>query len=476
MTRWSSELEVGGVPPSSAAALVREPNASISFGNKRPSAPMRSGLSLMSGPVVSPSALASSSKSPAVSLAELESESISSRPVASTTQSMVSYPPADQPRGEEWDAAYAAELSKPSPSASDCAEYYTSATWEQKKFLYALGAEAAYWRMRSGNPGTAAQVGAERDFLALLENASPEQRLAIELCINLTKAIQALMLATHPDTDPVSASQAHAVYAQIVAERPDIRKILYYRISRIALARSYSKGTPNPSQAYLAFIAKLDEPALLAVFAMRAAFFDRVMNDPIASSALRSSAAEHYSRLLLSRPGIETYLQQFIKVRTGISLFLSKPDAAALEDPRSHPHGWLAVLNEEEVTRAILHYELAVIFFSPAHKSLLDNPADDNESAQPEQLSQSPGLLAAKTRDVQPLASIEIAGDELPMPGHPSRHVAHHRPASLHRPARHALRSSSAHLHSPSHPGPAIRRQKSHHIHPSKNRLRGKRH
>ncbi len=321
---------------------------------------------------------------------------------------MVSYPPPDQPSGMEWDGAYARELSVPKPSSEDSSEYYTTATWEQKKFLYALGAESMYWRMRNTNPGTPAQAAAEKEFLALLENASSEQRSAIELCINLTKAIQALMLATHPDTDGQSAQRAQAVYNQIVAERPDIRPILYYRLARIALMRSYSAGTPNPSPAYLSLISKLDEQACLAVFAMRAAFFDHVMNDQSASAALRASAAEHYSRLLLGRPGTEAYLQRFLHVRTGISLFLSKPNSSVLEDPRTHPHGWLQVLNEDEVTRNVLHYELAAIFFTPEHKALLKNPSEaeppDSDSSPPS-ISPKPGPLAPKSRGGEPFAA-----------------------------------------------------------------------
>ena len=346
------------------------------------------------------SGFSSQPRSAAVSLADITSEALPSSGAA-PTQLLTAYPPSGSVDGSEWDAAYARELSRPAPSMADSEEYYTTSTWEQKKFLYALGAEAAYWRMRGGNPGTAAHSRDEKEFLSMLETASPEQRLAIELCINLTKALQALMLSTDPRSEGVSAARARAIYQQIVAERPDIRPIFCYRLSRLALARSYKKGTPNPSADYLSFIAKLDEPALLAVFAMRAAFFDHLMNDPESGGALRGAAAEHYSRLLLGRPGIEPFLQQYLQVRSGIALFLSKPDASVSEDPRTHPHGWLQVLNEDEVTRSILHYELAAIFFRPEHRVLLESPAvpEPAEAAAPLSIAPDPGPLEPKLRE-----------------------------------------------------------------------------
>lgn len=380
-------------PVYTAKPVQGEKPASIMDTSGSWSADLEAGRASTEPHVVLPELAERASKTKPVSLIGISPSAVSAQP-------MTAYPPGAPVDPAEWDRAYAKELSRPTPSPADSEEYYAAATWEQKKFLYALWAESAYWRMRGGAPGSAAQARDEKEFLSILETASPEQRLAIELCINLTKAMQALMLSTSSETEGISSARARAVYQQIVAERADIRPILYYRLSRMALARSCKKGSPNPSADYLAFIAKLDEPSLMAVFAMRAAFFDHLMNDAESSAALRAAAAEHYSRLLLGRPGIEQYLQQYLKVREGIDLYLSKPNASVLEDPRTNPHGWLHMLNEDEVTRSILNYELATIFFRSEHKVLLQSPQPDEptEGPIPPSIAPSPGPLEPKVQ------------------------------------------------------------------------------
>jgi hypothetical protein len=119
----------------------------------------------------------------------------------------------------------------------------------------------------------------------------------------------------------------------------------------------------------------------------------------------------------LGRQGIEPFLQQYLKVRDGIALFLAEPNASVLEDPHTHPHGWLQVLNEDEVTRSILHYELAAIFFRPEHRVLLESaPAEEPaEGAAPLSIAPAPGPLEPK-RPENPAtdASLEVPAHRRP--------------------------------------------------------------
>ncbi|VVB57567.1 Uncharacterised protein [uncultured archaeon] len=317
-------------------------------------------------PLLPSSPLSTSSASVSFSSVPLKEESDdilgSTEPALPSSEASASAPAAPSAPVEpaEWEAAYRAELMRPAPSHEEMEAYWSSATWEQKKYLFALRAEAMYWKMRAMPPGEEQTVKEEQAFLALLENANPDQRLAIEMCINLTKALQSLLLAADPKTDAAVAQKAQAIYAQIMTERSDIRPILHYRVARLALQRAYQPGSGDPAPDYLRFVSRLDDTSRESVYAMRAAFFDRIIHDESASAALRASAVGHYSKLLLNRGHVQPLLSRYLKVRASLDAFF----APGAHESRER---WLPVLNQDEATRTILLYELASIFVQAEH-------------------------------------------------------------------------------------------------------------
>ncbi len=368
-----AEQKPAAPPPSAVKAAARPPPPSIRVVEQQ--VPMRAPpepeprLVLPETGALLPSKRAPlASGSPAVSFSSVPSREDEEDALAHAGQIIPPAPPAapqappSPVEPAEWAEAYRSELVRTTPSLAEMESWWSSASLEQEKFVFALRAEALYWRMRSLPSGDPSAPAAEAEFLSLLQNASPEQRLTIELCINLTKALQSLMLATDPASQPAVAQKAQAIYQQILIERPDVRPLLYYRLSRLALQRSYKAGTGDPSPDYVRFVSRLSDPAREAVWAMRAAFFDRILHDGSASSALRASAAEHYSKLVLNRPRLQAQLARYLKVRAALNAFFSAPS----EEGGGR---WSIVLNQEDETRSILLYELASILLQAERTS-----------------------------------------------------------------------------------------------------------
>ena len=271
----------------------------------------------------------------------------------------------------EFNVYYRKDMELPRFLPAECDRYFSSATLEQKKFLHALRAEQLYWRYKGEPDGSAGQRKCEAEFMGQLENSSAEQRIAIELAINLTKGIKAIEIFTDARADPKDAKEAYSIYVSLISAHPGVKPVLFYLAGRLGMKRAYQPNSLEPSRPFLDMISRSDDELRDAVYAHRAAFFDRLMNSGSASSALRQWAADRYARILMARPQVSSKLDHYLKVHQGLEMFFSSMETRTPDQQSALQEEWMRLINNHAPTRAVVYYLLANIFSRPPYVSAL---------------------------------------------------------------------------------------------------------
>ncbi len=271
----------------------------------------------------------------------------------------------------EFNVYYRKDMELPRFQPAECDRYFSSATLEQKKFLHALLAEQLYWRYKGEAQGSAGQRKCEAEFMGTLENSSAEQRIAIELAINLTKGIKAVEIFTSPSSDPKDAKEAYAIYSSLTSAHPGVKPPLFYLAGRLSMKRAYSPNSLEPARPFLDMISRSDDELRDAIYAYRAAFFDRLMNSSSASSSLRQWSADRYARILMARPQVSSKLDHYLKVHQGLELFFATLEPRTADQQHALQEEWMRLINNHAQTRAVVYYLLANLFSRPPYASAL---------------------------------------------------------------------------------------------------------
>ncbi|MFH1094762.1 MAG: hypothetical protein V1728_00930 [Candidatus Micrarchaeota archaeon] len=271
----------------------------------------------------------------------------------------------------EFNVYYRKDMELPRFQPAECDRYFSSATLEQKKFLHALLAEQLYWRYKGEAQGSAGQRKCEAEFMGTLENSSAEQRIAIELAINLTKGIKAVEIFTSPSSDPKDAKEAYAIYSSLTSAHPGVKPLLFYLSGRLSMKRAYSPNSLEPARPFLDMISRSDDELRDAIYAYRAAFFDRLMNSSSASSSLRQWSADRYARILMARPQVSSKLDHYLKVHQGLELFFATLEPRTADQQHALQEEWMRLINNHAPTRAVVYYLLANLFSRPPYVSAL---------------------------------------------------------------------------------------------------------
>jgi hypothetical protein len=280
---------------------------------------------------------------------------------------------------KQWDAQYQNELSYPVPSDEQIRDYYKNCSVTQRDYLHGLEIEKMYWEYAKAQKSTKESIDLEARFMNALENSTAEQRVVIEQCINLTKAVGAVNIFTSEQTQSTLAREAYLVYNDLVQRHPNINTLVNYQVARLGLYKAYSKKSIiTPSQFY-SFVSKLDNELKENVYAMRASFFDRIINEQKLDQSMHEMASREYSQILMQNPKIVRKLEMFLKIRRGLGLFFELEHATNVQDKKMIMDEWQRIVNENNDIRTVIFYELASLFYRPRERLIEKYGQEDIE-------------------------------------------------------------------------------------------------
>jgi hypothetical protein len=269
----------------------------------------------------------------------------------------------------EWNQAVLEELKLFSLGSQRMQEFYDQSPFELKKYVQAVLAERLYWIFKDANEQIQQRKSAEAEFLGILENSSPEQRNAIELCINLTKAIRAIEIATNPSSSQTAVREAGAVFSLILREHPEIKTHLNYQVAREAFRISYVQNRVEPSQEYLDMLSRLSDEQRDWVYAARAAFFDSIINSDGHSQELKEYSATQYAKILSLRPHIQKPLSIMTEVSKGVKIASKMRTTQSPVEAKQLKSKWISIIGKKHEVRQIIFYQIAKMASADAKQS-----------------------------------------------------------------------------------------------------------
>ncbi len=279
----------------------------------------------------------------------------------------------------QWDMQYKNELSYPVPSDEQIRNYYKNCSVAQRDYLHGLEIEKMYWEYAKAQKSSKESIELESIFMNALENSTAEQRVVIEQCINLTKAVGAINIFTDEQTQNALAREAYLVYNDLVQRHPNINTLVNYQVARLGLYKAYSKKSIIAPSQFYSFVSKLDNELKENVYAMRASFFDRIINEQKLDQSMREMASREYSQILMQNPKIVRKLEMFLKIRRGLELFFEVERTANMQDKKNIVSEWQRIVNENNDIRTVIFYELASLFYRPRARLIEKYEQEDIE-------------------------------------------------------------------------------------------------